>query len=875
MVDKSFFNFRLQYDPQCIVGEAFIKDFKPKCIYESKRRMLAEVYYVPPQFVHLEKDFRGNESNCVFAACVVNNGQVNMISFDIDNFRGFYYGKCKDRPDLVQKYIKLEGNVKIDPNAQRFNCYHGEFPITIMNDGRCLVNRPFAFQNTSREQGFGVDSPINTDRGGVEIKLRVLTINEYKEVDIPSFVPSRSIEDFLRQRGGGRAYVSNLPTSVVCPEKFRGDFIIPDVVKYIGNFAFENRPGLTSVSIPSGVKSIGDCAFHGCTGLKNVTIPYGVTSIGDLAFSGCSNLTTVIIPNSIKRIGYDAFCGCSSLTSIIIPKSVKEVGYGAFNDYDGWCGFMVVVPSRDTTSIKGNPFGGCSNLSNIIVENENAIYDSRNNCNAIIEISTRTLITGCKNTIIPKSVTNIGDSAFFGCTCLSSIIIPDSVKRIGESAFNRCTSLSSIEITDGVMDIGEYAFLKCTSLTSIIIPDSVTSIGDYAFSGCTGLSSVIISHNITSIGRGAFSGCARLTSIIIPDSVTDIGEYAFHECNNLTSIIIPDSVKRIGENAFSGCSCLTSLVIPNSVKRIENWAFSGCKSLTSLTIPNSVTHIGEFAFHECNNLTSLTILNRDTWVEQWAFSSDSNLQNIVVPIDSIERFCNMRGLQSYAEIIRKTAQTALREEYEQRLLLEQQRQELFQDSILFYDTETTGKPLKYKAPVIDLSNWPRLVQLAWIIADKEGNVLKKKSVIIKPDGFSIPADAVAVHGITTERAQREGLPLKDVLEEFATDLSLAEHVVGHNIDFDQHVVGAELCRLGMDFNALMDKPCTCTMKTTTNFCAIPNPNTYFGGYKWPSLQELYHKLFNRDFEGAHDALADITATKECFFELKRRGIIKE
>lgn len=146
-------------------------------------------------------------------------------------------------------------------------------------------------------------------------------------------------------------------------------------------------------------------------------------------------------------------------------------------------------------------------------------------------------------------------------------------------------------------------------------------------------------------------------------------------------------------------------------------------------------------------------------------------------------------------------------------------------------------------------------------------------VIIKPDGFSIPADSVAVHGITTERALREGLPLNDVLEEFATDLSIAEYIVGHNIDFDQHIVGAELCRIGMNFNALMDKPCTCTMKTSTKFCAIPNPNIYFGGYKWPSLQELYQKLFNRSFEDAHDALADITATKDCYFELKRRGII--
>ena len=225
--------------------------------------------------------------------------------------------------------------------------------------------------------------------------------------------------------------------------------------------------------------------------------------------------------------------------------------------------------------------------------------------------------------------------------------------------------------------------------------------------------------------------------------------------------------------------------------------------------------------------------------------------------------------KEWAEIIAK--------EYEEKKKkLKEQEEKLvkkYQGSTLFFDTETTGVPRNYRAPVSDSVNWPRLVQLAWMMVDKDGKVLKQTSVIIKPDGFSIPQDASAVHGITTERAQREGLPLSEVLEEFATDLSLAEQVVGHNIDFDQHIVGAELYRLGMDYNALMDKPCICTMKSSTDFCAIPNPNSYFGGYKWPSLQELYRKLFNRDFSDAHDALADITATKECFFALRNRGII--
>ena len=214
-----------------------------------------------------------------------------------------------------------------------------------------------------------------------------------------------------------------------------------------------------------------------------------------------------------------------------------------------------------------------------------------------------------------------------------------------------------------------------------------------------------------------------------------------------------------------------------------------------------------------------------------------------------------------------------REEEEQRRLQKQQMQEMLQGSTLFFDTETTGTPRNYKAPVTDSSNWPRLVQLAWIMADKNGNVVKKKSVIIKPDGFSIPSDASAIHGITTERALREGKPLKEVLDEFTTDLSFASQIVGHNIDFDQHIVGAELYRLNMDYSALMYKSSTCTMKSSTNYCAIPNPYSHYGGYKWPSLSELYWKLFRHSFDDAHDALADITATKDCYYELKRRGVI--
>lgn len=188
--------------------------------------------------------------------------------------------------------------------------------------------------------------------------------------------------------------------------------------------------------------------------------------------------------------------------------------------------------------------------------------------------------------------------------------------------------------------------------------------------------------------------------------------------------------------------------------------------------------------------------------------------------------------------------------------------------ILFFDTETTGLPRNYNAPVSDLDNWPRLVQLSWIVTDANGNDIKVKDFIIKPDGFTIPEESSKVHGITTEMAIRDGNPLQNVLEEFITDIETADMIVGHNVEFDKKIVGAEFLRCNIQSKAL-DKRTVCTMKSSTNYCALPGKN----GYKWPTLQELHNKLFGESFEDAHNSLNDIKATKKCFFELKIRQII--
>lgn len=188
---------------------------------------------------------------------------------------------------------------------------------------------------------------------------------------------------------------------------------------------------------------------------------------------------------------------------------------------------------------------------------------------------------------------------------------------------------------------------------------------------------------------------------------------------------------------------------------------------------------------------------------------------------------------------------------------------------LFFDTETTGIPKNYNAPINDLNNWPRLVQLAWVIYDENAEKKTGANFIIKPEGFEIPREAANVHGITTEKAIETGRPLIEVLKEFAAAVGGAKLLVAHNMNFDEKIVGAEFLRKNIEHD-LFNTVRFCTMQEATDFCQLPGN---FGGYKWPRLSELHKKLFNHNFDGAHDALADVNACARCFFELVNRGII--
>ena len=390
------------------------------------------------------------------------------------------------------------------------------------------------------------------------------------------------------------------------------------------------------------VTSIGNFAFSYCSSLTSITIPSSVTSIGMQAFEYCRGLTSFEIPNSVTTIMNYAFYECNGLTSLTIPNSVTNIGFEAFYR--------------------------CSSLTSIVVESGNSVYDSRNNCNAIIETASNTLLVGCQNTIIPNSVTSIGNGAFYGCSGLTSIEIPSSVTSIGPEAFNNCTNLTIVNIgnsvtiigssafngtvwydnqPDGIVYVGKVAykykgtmpkntkitllegtkgiaggaFSACSGLTSIYIPSSVTIIGGDAFWGCSGLTSIVIPSSVTIIGYGAFGQCRSLTSIEIPSSVTIIGSYAFFDCDLLYKVIVKDIAAWCNidfgnyyanplfydHHLYSDENTeITELTIPSNVTSIGQYAFSGCSGLTSIVIPSSVTSIGREAFCNCTGLTSIT-----------------------------------------------------------------------------------------------------------------------------------------------------------------------------------------------------------------------------------------------------------------------------
>ena len=439
--------------------------------------------------------------------------------------------------------------------------------------------------------------------------------------------------------------------------------------------------------IPQGVTRIGEFAFDGCHSLTRVTIPNSVTNIGGEAFRNCTRLTPMAISASVKSIGRNPFTGCDRLASLTVDAANPAYASSAAG---------VLFDKQKTCLIS---YSACKDGSYVIPDSVTSIGAC-----AFVRCTNLTNVT------IPNSVTSIGDCAFYDCSRLANVTIPSRVTSIGQCVFVGCRGLTNVTIPNSVVSIGYAAFFGCAGLTNVTIPNSVTSIGVQAFWGCSGLTTVTIPASVTTIEGEAFNSCTNLTSayfegnapssdssvfagaknaavyylpgtkgwgkefggrptalwelpatdpdqfacmatngavtiikytgeggaVTIPGTisglpVTSIKNEAFQNCTNLTSIAIPNSVTSLGAAAFKNCASLAKVTLGTGVASLQNEVFLNCSNLTSVAIPNSVTNIGISAFKNCASLAKVTIGSSVASIGDEVFSGCTKLNHIALP----------------------------------------------------------------------------------------------------------------------------------------------------------------------------------------------------------------------------------------------------
>lgn len=526
--------------------------------------------------------------------------------------------------------------------------------------------------------------------GGVNPEVKIFTVNTIEGVPMSFRVTSEErnicmVVAIPKNTTGTVTipeWANDYSVESIGPGAFREcrqltEVIIPEGVTRIEENVFYECRGLSTMSLPESLYRIYESAFKNCTGLTSIVIHNNCRTVEESAFMGCISLASVILPESMTKIERTTFKECISLTSITLPENLQEIRDGAFSDCELLSSFHIPA---SVNRIDGNPIKGCKALASITVASDNTVYDSRENCNAIVETASNCLIAACKNTVIPEGITSIYEDAFRGCSGMTTLHIPASLTAGLSYQYNSFSGLSTdlttitvaegnpiydsrsncnaiIEtatntlilgcrttvIPQGVTTIGYGAFYRCVSLTAMSIPNSVTSIEDNAFKE-TGLTSINIPSSVKTIGHGGFEYCFNMTSVSLSEGLESIGEGCFSFCG-ITSLTIPASVTQIGDGKkyfylYSYCSKLETLIVSQGNKVYDsrkdcnaiietstNKLINGCKNTV---IPEGVTAIGDYAFQYCTGLKNLVIPKSVREIQSSAFRYCYNLESISV-----------------------------------------------------------------------------------------------------------------------------------------------------------------------------------------------------------------------------------------------------
>lgn len=407
---------------------------------------------------------------------------------------------------------------------------------------------------------------------------------------------------------------------------------------------FINCENLEYVSLPSSIKYIYE-AFIGCNNIKDIRIPFDNEYYyvdGNAIMTRGKKLVMLyndsMMPEDTVGIEAGAFLNCANMQTLVIPKNVED--------------------------LSGKQFIGLTNLKTISVDPDNPYYDSRDNCNAIINSENKTLILGTESTVIPDDIESIGTSAFYQRSNLKTIQIPDTVKYIESGAFCKCDNLVNAKLSNSLESIESAAFSDCVNLTNVTFPDTLRTIDSYAFQNCKSITQIQLPDNLTRIGHRAFYKCLNIEKVEFSDNLQTIDAEAFYDCSNIGSIVLPDSLQTIGEGAFAWCEKIKSVEIPQNVKTIEDEAFRGCVSVGRISvasgntsydsrnncnaiintdtdslilvckntvIPSNIKEIGKYAF--CNDIpfTNITLPETLETINEYAFFNYKKLQAIYIP----------------------------------------------------------------------------------------------------------------------------------------------------------------------------------------------------------------------------------------------------